>query len=143
MTIFHTGKHRASTDVNAVWLDLLRRPFGFRLFIEKLEIAYQFREGLRTRDWPKVQQSISDYAEIRTELCPAYLEGSREIKSLVDGHSGVCFPLGAGGGGGVLVFCSDPADLDASRAALGGAGYREIPFTIRSRGHQWIHSFDD
>jgi D-glycero-alpha-D-manno-heptose-7-phosphate kinase len=45
------------------------------------------------------------------------------------------FPLGAGGGGGVLLFSPEPESLMKLREDLQGI-YREIPFKIRSKGHE-------
>ena len=49
IAIFHTGKMRASKDVNAVWLNALLTVSGYDLHSKKPEIAYEFREGIRLR----------------------------------------------------------------------------------------------
>ena len=51
MTIFHSGRMRVSTDVNAVWTEALTTPGGYSLQSGKTEIAYEFREGIRLQDW--------------------------------------------------------------------------------------------
>ena len=73
MTIFHSGRMRASTDVNAVWTEALTTPEGYSLQSGKPEIAYEFREGIRLQDWSRVSRAIDEYRQIRTTLCPDYL----------------------------------------------------------------------
>lgn len=134
MTIFHSGRMRASTDVNAVWTQALTTAKGYALHAGKPEIAYEFREGVRLREWDRVSEAIDDYRQVRTTLCSDYLAGSREIVSHAEARGCVAFPLGAGGGGGVLVFGAEPDSLSAVREDLGDV-YREIPINIRRNGH--------
>jgi D-glycero-alpha-D-manno-heptose-7-phosphate kinase len=137
MAIFHSGHSRPSTDVNIVWRRALETPGGYQLHARKLELAYAFREGLRLRNWHRVFASIEAYRQIRTELCPAYMDGCIEILGRAQLHGCTAFPLGAGGGGGVLVFTPDPDALKLLREDL-SAVYREIPFHVRSTGHELI-----
>ncbi len=134
MSIFHTGHARASTDVNSVWMAALSTADGYLLHTQKLEVAYQFREGLRRQDWGLVDASIRKYREIRTALCPAYMEGAEEMQARANAHGGTSFPLGAGGGGGVLVFVPEPKSLESVREEL--RNYTEIPFRVRTKGHE-------
>lgn len=138
IAIFHSGIPRASTNVNSVWVNKLSQPEGYRLHKLKLDIAYQFREGLRLSQWNDVSESIKKYQEIRTSLCPAYMEGAREIQGFAHERECVIFPLGAGGGGGILVFGHDPDSLLILRQELGRV-YREIPFKIQPCGHEILN----
>lgn len=138
MAIFHAGFTRPSTDVNSVWMEALSRQDGYRLHAKKPEIAYQFREGLRLRKWGQVLESIRTYREIRTTICGDYLAGAREILGRAEAKGCTAFPLGAGGGGGILVFSPDPESLQLLRGDIGNI-YREVPFQIRARGHNLIN----
>lgn len=51
------------------------------------------------------------------------------------GKGSDAFPLGAGGGGEVLVFGPDPDSLCKLREDLQDT-YREIPFKIKAKGHE-------
>lgn len=138
VAIFHSGKSRPSTDVNAVWRNALQRPEGYHLHAKKPELAYLFREGLRLRNWDQVFETIEIYRQIRTQLCPAYMDGCNEILGRSQAMGCTAFPLGAGGGGGVLVFAPNPPTLISLKEDL-RAVYREIPFHIRSKGHDLIN----
>jgi D-glycero-alpha-D-manno-heptose-7-phosphate kinase len=136
--IFHTGRRRASMDVNLVWRNALSTPDGYRLHARKPEIAYLFREGLRLRRWDQVLDSIRQYRSIRVELCSDYMAGAEEIAGRAEAKGCTIFPLGAGGGGGVLVFSSEPEALAALREDL-NAWYREVPLRIKPRGHELLN----
>jgi len=138
MAIFHSGHIRPSTDVNSVWRNALSTLEGYRLHMKKPEIAYQFREGLRLRKWDQVLESIRRYREIRTALCPDYMNGAREILGRTETKGCTAFPLGAGGGGGILVFSVEPEFLQVLREDLCNI-YREIPFRIKARGHELVN----
>ncbi|MFI5329708.1 MAG: GHMP kinase [Desulfobaccales bacterium] len=138
MAIFHAGFTRPSTDVNSVWMEALSRQDGYRLHTKKTEIAYQFREGLRLRKWGQVFDSIRTYCEIRTTICGDYLAGAREILGRAEAKGCTAFPLGAGGGGGILVFSPYPESLQLLRGDIGNI-YREVPFQIRAKGHKLIN----
>jgi D-glycero-alpha-D-manno-heptose-7-phosphate kinase len=135
MMIVHTGLQRASSDTNAAWVEALSDPAGLPTIHRKLDAAYAYREALRERAWGDVTEAIRAYRSARTELCADYMTGAEELHEWAEGASAAVFPLGAGGGGGVLVWHADPAGLDALRARIGGA-YREIPFRLRSKGHE-------
>lgn len=135
MVIFHSGLKRASTDVNSVWMDALATSDGYRLHGMKPEIAYRFREGLRLRKWDEVLETIKEYREVRTRLCPEYMQGAAEIRGFAEDKGCDAFPLGAGGGGGVLVFGPDPDSLCKLRENLQDT-YREIPYKIKSKGYE-------
>jgi len=138
LAIFHSGMQRASKDVNAVWMRALSQPEGYRMHKLKLDIAYRFREGLRLRQWNDVHESIREYQEVRTSLCPGYMDGAREIQGFARERECVVFPLGAGGGGSILVFGPDPESLLSLRQELGSV-YREILFKIQPRGHEILN----
>lgn len=138
LAIFHSGITRASTDVNAAWMKALSQPEGYQLHKLKLDIAYRFRESLRLSQWNDAGECIREYQEVRSSLCSAYMDGAKEIQGFARERGCVVFPLGAGGGGGVLVFSSDPQALLALRKDLGDV-YREIPFKIQPRGHEILN----
>lgn len=135
MVIFHTGHRRSSTDVNSVWRDALMSAEGYQLHARKPEIAYRFREGLRLHNWDQVLDAIREYREIRTALCGQYLTSAEDILARAEAKGCTAFPLGAGGGGGVLVFAADPEALKILRKDLAVA-YQEIPFHIKAKGHE-------
>ena len=135
MAIFHSGRPRLSTAVNLAWRDALRDKDGYKHHFRKMEIAYRFREGLRLRKWDHVLDSIVEYRKIRTKLCRDYMKGSTDLLERAELHNCTVFPLGAGGGGGVLLFSPDPESLEILREDIRGI-YREIPFKIKSKGHE-------
>lgn len=138
VAIFHTGLTRASKDVNAVWVAALGTADGRRLHAHKLDIAYHFREALRLGRWNEVSEAIKEYQEVRVSLCKAYMDGAHEIQGFARERNCVVFPLGAGGGGGVLVFGADPDALATLRHELSQV-YREINFKIQPRGHEILN----
>jgi len=138
MAVFHTGQPRASTNVNSAWRKALATARGFKLHARKPDIAYRFREALRLRRWDKVLAAIQGYRETRTELCPAYMAGAVEITALAESRGCASFPLGAGGGGAVLIYSPDPESLRGLREDLRKT-HKEIPFEIRKKGHRLIN----
>lgn len=138
LAIFHSGITRSSKDVNVAWVDALSQPEGYRLNKRKLDIAYRFREGLRLSQWNNVGEAIKEYQEIRTRLCASYMDGAKEIQGFAHERECVVFPLGAGGGGGILVFAPEPQSLHSLRRELGEM-YREIPFKIQPHGHEILN----
>jgi len=80
-------------------------------------------------------ESIEKYREIRIKLCEGYMESSWDLLERAKRFDSTVFPLGAGGGGGVLLFSPNPESLENLRGDLKGV-YREIPFKIRSKGHE-------
>ena len=138
MASVHTGRHRASSDTNAAWVGALGAPERLPAIGHKLDAAYAYREALRTRDWPGVAEAIRAYRATRTELCADYMAGADELHTVAGTIGGAVFPLGAGGGGGVLVYHEDPEGLDAIRERVGDA-YREIDFGLRARGHELVN----
>ncbi len=138
MAIFHSGKTRASTDVNAEWMRALTLPEGYIEHRKKLDIAYRFCEALRLQRWGDVMDSIDEYRQVRAAICPAYLDCAKEIQGFANARRCASFPLGAGGGGGVLVFAPEPVSLQSLRREIGTI-YREIPFRIKERGHDLLH----
>ena len=135
MAIFHSGKVRQSSEVNSVWRNALSNWEGYRLHKKKPAVAYQFREGLRLGKWDKVIKSICEYREIRTTLCPFYMNGAEEISKIAEEKGSVAFPLGAGGGGAILVFSVNPNSLQELREELKCISH-EIPFKIKAKGHE-------
>ncbi|MSP97011.1 MAG: GHMP kinase [Betaproteobacteria bacterium] len=105
LSLFHTGTERLSTNVNAVWRERLRDAEGFDRHRAALALAYDFREGLRAKDWARVSQPVGGYRKIRTELCSGYMTRECHDIQLKCAQWGAgSFPLGAGGGGAVMVF---------------------------------------
>lgn len=141
MAIFHTGKHRASSDTNARWVQALSDEAEYGELLGKVEAVYAYREGLRCKDWPAVTAAIRRYRGVRTSLCPDYMAGSEEIHQWAEAAGAAVFPLGAGGGGGVLVFSEHPEALAGLRERI-GADYREIEYEIRSSGHELINPIE-
>jgi galactokinase/mevalonate kinase-like predicted kinase len=139
MAIFHTGRTRSSTDVNSVWKEALATPEGYMLHVKKPAIAHQFREGLRTGNWNQVLESIREYREIRTALCCQYMAGAEQMLAEAEARGCTVFPLGAGGGGAVLVFGVDPDSLMDLRKRLTVCDYQDVPFKIRAKGHDLFH----
>lgn len=135
MAIFHSGHTRQSSDVNLAWINALSTESGYKSYSKQIKIAYKFREGLRLRKWDHVQESIEEYRQIRTKLCAGYMENSWDLLERAKTFNSTIFPLGAGGGGGVLLFSPDPESLDKLCQELKGI-YNEIPFKIRSKGHE-------
>ena len=135
MAIFHSGHPRLSTSVNRVWRNALSTKTGYKQHFKKMEVAYRFREGLRLQRWDHVMDSVEKYRKIRTKLCQDYMEGSMDLYEIARSHNCTVFPLGAGGGGGILLFSPDPESLESLRGDLQGI-YREIPFKIRSKGYE-------
>ena len=133
--IFHTGHPRLSSEVNLTWRNALLTELGYKLHFKKMGVAYEFREGLRLQKWNHVLESIVKYRKIRTELCGGYMENSTDLLNRAESCDCTVFPLGAGGGGGVLLFSPKPDDLEKLREDLKGI-YNEIPFKILSSGHE-------
>ena len=135
MAIFHSGQQRLSTSVNVAWRNALRVKDGYKHHFRKMEMAYRFREGLRLQNWTRVLESIVEYRKIRTKLCRDYMGGATDLLERAESHNCTAFPLGAGGGGAVLLFSPDPESLEILREDIQGI-YREIPFKVKSKGHQ-------
>jgi galactokinase/mevalonate kinase-like predicted kinase len=135
MAIFHTGQHRQSADVNTTWMNALLNKTGYKLHSHKMKIAYAYREALRLKKWDLVFESIEKYREIRIKLCEGYMESSWDLLERAKRFNSTVFPLGAGGGGGVLLFSQNPESLEDLRDDLRGI-YTEIPFKILSKGHE-------
>ncbi len=138
VAIFHTGKTRQSADVNHAWRKALATSEGFALHRKKPELAYEFREALRLRDWSKAVDTVRCYREIRTTLSPSYMEGADEMSRIAQAAGCEVFPLGAGGGGAVLIFAEAPDALENAKQNLAGK-YDEIPFKIKAKGHEMIN----
>lgn len=135
MAIFHSGHHRQSSEVNFSWMNSFLTEDGYKLHSQKMKLAYMYREGLRLKKWDHVLESIERYRKIRTKLCEGYMESSWDLLERAKSCNSTVFPLGAGGGGGVLLFSPNPESLDKLREDLAGV-YSEIPFKIRSGGHE-------
>lgn len=137
MRIYHSGKERASIDVNSVWRERLSDLAGYELHRSQLKIAFDFREALRLRDWSRACRSISEYRSVRVELCPDYMTSECwDIQGQCENYDAESFPLGAGGGGAILVFSPFPDRLLELDAVLSPV-YRRIPFGLRTSGHEF------
>jgi D-glycero-alpha-D-manno-heptose-7-phosphate kinase len=136
MSILHTGRERASSLTNAAWVEALSDTAGQMQLERKVESAYRYREGLRLRDWASVTTAIEDYRDARTTLCEDYMTGAAEMHRAARDSGGAVFPLGAGGGGGVLIFHEDPQQLARLTATLRDS-FREIPVRLRGTGHDF------
>jgi len=135
MMIFHSGQPRLSSKVNQEWNNALLTQSGYKLHSRKMNVAYKFREALRLQKWDRVLESIEEYRKIRTNLCEDYMESSRDLLKRAEACNSTAFPLGAGGGGGVLLFSPDEGSLEKLRDDLKGI-YNEIPFKILPKGHE-------
>lgn len=135
MAIFHTGQHRQSADVNTAWMNALLDETGYKLHSQKIKIAYNYREALRLKKWGLVFESIEKYREIRIKLCEGYMESSWDLLERAKRFNSTIFPLGAGGGGGVLIFSPNPESMEDLSDDLRGI-YTKIPFKILSKGHE-------
>jgi len=138
IAIYHTGQPRKSSNVNTVWREALLNTEGYLLHHKKLNIAYRFREALRSEDWAEMMNTITEYREIRTELCPAYMEGTTKIHGSSQDRNCTAFPLGAGGGGAVLLFGLNPDNMESLKKDLSPT-YTEIPFEFRNKGHELVN----
>lgn len=138
MAIFHTGKTRQSANVNSAWRNALLTSEGFALHRKKPQIAYEFREALRLRNWKQAIESIRKYREIRTTISPNYMDGAEEMLKIAIATECETFPLGAGGGGAVLIFSDKPESLRKLRENFEGK-YDEIPFSVKAKGHELIN----
>ncbi len=135
--VYRSGRERASTDVNSVWCRRLTEPAGYELHKRKLDIAHNFREGIRTKDWNGVRDSVGDYARVRVELCPDYMTGECwEIQGQCEKYGAESFPLGAGGGGAVLIFSPSPEQMTKLDGILSPV-YRRVNVSLRSKGHEF------
>jgi len=138
MAIFHSGHPRQSSEVNVIWRNALQTREGYKLHSQKMKIAYEFSEGLRLHKWDRVIESIDKYRKIRVNLCEEYMGGSVDLLERSMECNCTAFPLGAGGGGAVFLFSPDPESMEDLRDNLKG-NYNEIPFKIRSKGHEIIN----
>lgn len=137
LRLFHTLQPRDSIDVNTEWRKKLADPDGYLLHQRKLEIAYNFREALRMKNWKQMGDAIKAYRFARIKLCKEYMtEACWDIQGQCEAVGAESFPLGAGGGGTVLVFCHDPEALKKLDIAFQGV-FRRIDFSIREKGHKF------
>jgi galactokinase/mevalonate kinase-like predicted kinase len=135
--IYHSGTKRASTDVNEVFRKRLTETKGFELHSRKLKLAYDYREGIRKRDWDRVCHSIREYAKTRIELCPDYMTAECwDIQGQCENLGAESFPLGAGGGGAILIFSPEPERLNELDEILSPV-YRRIRVNLKPNGHSF------
>ena len=82
-------------------------------------------------------RSIAEYRSVRVELCPDYMTSECwDIQGQCENYDAESFPLGAGGGGAVLVCSPFPnriLELDKVLSPV----YRRITFGLRSSGHEF------
>jgi D-glycero-alpha-D-manno-heptose-7-phosphate kinase len=143
MRIYHSGRERASADVNTVWRERLSDEEGYELHLGQLGTAHDFREGLRLKDWARVCLSIRRYRSVRVKLCADYMTSQCwDIQGQCENYEAESFPLGAGGGGAILVCSPHPRRLLELDEVLSPV-YRRIPFNLRSRGHEFENMPDE
>jgi galactokinase/mevalonate kinase-like predicted kinase len=138
MAIYHTGINRLSSKVNHEWIAKLYTKEGYQLHSQKMGIAYKFREALRLQKWHIVRESIEQYRNIRTQLCYDYMNGVEDIANYANENDCSVFPLGAGGGGAILIVSEKPESLGELREVI-NTKYIEIPFKIKSKGHEFLN----
>ena len=63
------------------------------------------------------------------------MDGAEEIRRFAEAKDCSIFPLGAGGGGAVLVVAAEPNALKALQADLETV-YRAVPFQVMEKGHE-------
>jgi len=135
--VYHTGSERSSTDVNSVWRKRLEDDEGYTLHRRQTELAHDFREGIRHQDWQQTAAAIAESRAARVALCPAYMTSKCwDIQSQCERHAAESFPLGAGGGGALLIFGTDPTLLSELDGILSPV-YRRVPSEIRPHGHRF------
>ena len=134
MDIYFTSE-RYSSDVNAKWYEELKRVNGFKLHKQKCQLAYEFRQALKNKDWGSLGKPIDTYRKIRTQLASNYISDMhKEFIVLAEQNNCICFPLGAGGGS-ILAYSADPENLKKLRAALPET-FRYIDYDIMDKGHE-------
>lgn len=135
-----TGQERLSGDVNDVWMAKFRDLDGVLLHHEKLQLAYDYAEGLRTGDWEQVTKAMQRYFDIRYKLCPGYAIGVDEVLETAKQFGTVAFLVGAGGTcATALVAGTDPAAVKAHREHFETSenpdiGRIVVPFNIEGKG---------
>jgi D-glycero-alpha-D-manno-heptose-7-phosphate kinase len=138
--LIQSGLERASVNVNKVWLKRLRTMDGFKLHKQKLALAYEYAEAIRCRDWEVVTRRIEAYRQIRTKLCPEYMNGTEWLEKIVKDNDAVLFPLGAGGGGIILVWSRYPEAITQIKNVVSqNFPGRIIEFGIRGTGHEFFN----
>jgi D-glycero-alpha-D-manno-heptose-7-phosphate kinase len=135
IAIYFLGE-RSSVDVNSEWRRKLQTEQGFKLHSKKPELAYNFREAIRNQDWQAAKQAIKAYQEIRTELCSDYMNGTKEIENICQRYGAVSFPLGAGGGGSIMIFSPEKQKLKKLKKQEEISKNLEIEYKILERGHE-------
>jgi hypothetical protein len=66
------------------------------------------------------------------------MAGVDEMAEIAESANCETFPLGAGGGGAVLIFAIQPSSLDIARRGF-KEKYAEIPFKIKDKGHELVN----
>ena len=136
MAVFHTGKTRFSSTVNEAWCGMLRDEEAFSRLTELPGHAYDYREGLRLGDWERVLESIRGFRQVRVDLVPSYMAGAEALAAHAATRGAEAFPLGAGGGGSVLVVARNPSVLDTLRSDVIGT-CEEVRFELTPKGHEF------
>jgi len=124
--------------VNKVWRDALRNIEGIRMQRKFMDLAYEYREAIRNKNWEGIEKPIEEYRVIREKLCEHYMSpGAHEINEVCKNHGAVCFPLG-GGGGSVMVYSNNPEILLKIRKILEGK-FKLINYNISDEGHKFVN----
>ncbi len=135
IALYFVGE-RSSMDVNAEWRRKLFTEEGFALHAKKCALAYEFREAIRKKNWQAVKEPILEYQKVRIELCPAYMNGCLLIEEICKKHNAVSFPLGAGGGGSIMIYSPEPEKLKEIIKEKALEKYHEIDFKILPKGYE-------
>ena len=83
-------------------------------------------------------ESIRGFRQVRVDLVPPYMAGAEALGEQAAALGAEAFPMGAGGGGSVLVFAPDREVLDTLRPKLTGM-CDEIPFRLKPKGHEFVN----
>ena len=113
LIIAYLGRSHISSEVNErqvkSFLDGSSRKIWFRIN----EIAIEFAEALKERDWARAASLISEenrlrYGMVPERLTPMSIRLMEAAQALGAGFAAA----GAGGGGCVWALCPDPSDVD-------------------------------
>ena len=105
------------------------------LFEDIRDIAVAMREALDGGDWPEVGRQLQAEWRLRRQLAPGVT--TPEIDALVTaGHAAgaVAAKVCGAGGGGCVMFLTDPTLMPAVRHSVAAAGGRVLDFHVDETG---------